>query len=147
MKRSWYWKVIEGQLLGGSLPRTEAMILLSSEAGASQDQKVQLENVLQWLQLVGLIRLDDKMVVATEASGMSQASQSAAGSTAAAEQLAGGEEMDSNGKSVRAEPKDLVLSFSVDFKLSASDLATLSADQIRALFEAVGLVASLTTSK
>ena len=39
---------------------------------------------------------------------------------------------------------DVVIAFSTDLRLTSEDLAALSPEQIRALFEAVGTVASLT---
>ncbi|MEU1679276.1 hypothetical protein ABZ422_09340 [Micromonospora zamorensis] len=147
MKKSWYWQVLSDQVSGGGLLRTEAMVLLSTAAGAGQEYKVQLENVLQWLQFVGLVQLDEKFVRPGAVAGAVAVEDAPpAGSNAAPDEQTTGDHMDQSKNRV-PERKDVVLAFSLDFKLSAGELKSLSPDQIRALFEAVGTVAALTAPK
>lgn len=147
MKKSWYWQSLEGHIRGGGLPRPEALVILSTEAGAGQEYKIQLENVLQWLQFVGLVQLDEKFVRPGSAAGAVAVEDAPwTGSEDAPDEQTTGDHMDQS-NSRAPERKDVVLAFSLDFKLGAGELKSLSPDQIRALFEAVGTVAALTAPK
>jgi hypothetical protein len=142
MRKSWYWQALEGHMRGGGLPRTEALVILSSEAGAGQEYKLQLENVLLWLQFVELVNLDERSVLPGNTSEASTDASSATGSVVSVDEATGEQSMNRTNDRV-PERKDVVLAFNVDLTITASDLAALSPEQIRALFEAVGVVAAL----
>ncbi|MBN1172706.1 MAG: hypothetical protein JXA67_11080 [Micromonosporaceae bacterium] len=143
IRKSWYWQVLEGQVQAGGLPRTEALVLLSSEAGAGQEYKLQLENVLHWLQFVGLVRLEETSVLP-----MNDCSTHETQSTECAQTNTSSEVSEVRPtQQMHDQPahrQDAVLAFDVNLVVTLDDLAALSPDQIRALFDAVGVVASLT---
>jgi hypothetical protein len=146
MRNSWYWQSLANQVGNGGLPRGEALVILSTEAGAGQEYKVQLDHVLNWLQYVGLIRLDEKMVmpVAAGAAAVREVRDDGAMSDDDAGERGLGDGVNDRRADGRQERKDVILAVSVDFRLTAGELATLSPEQIKALFEAVGTVAALT---
>jgi hypothetical protein len=140
-------QALEDQIRGGGLPRTEALVILSTAAGAGQEYRIQLDNVLSWLQYVGLVRLDEKFVRPGEVIQPVAGDGSSTGeATDVLDELTGGHDMEPT-KSKEPERKDVVLAFNLDFRLSASELASLSPEQIKALFEAVGTVAALTAPR
>jgi len=149
---SWFWLTLEPALREGRLSRTEALVLLSTEANTSPEHRPQLENVLQWLQFLGLIQVEGDYVLART----SAASSGDVGETVGAEPEG---EIDLNAKTGPGADKtddrrasaaragnsgDVVIAFSTDLRLTSEDLKALSPEQITALFAAVGTVAALT---
>ncbi len=144
-RQSWYWKALEPYMQGGGLPKNEALVILSSDSDAGPEYKPQLENVLQWLQFVCLVRIEGDSLLPGD--GLGLASESASRAAEPVQPVVEDHPMQptpEHSKAEATERKDVVLAFSVDFRLTASELASLSPDQIRALFEAVGAVAALT---
>ncbi|RSM43465.1 hypothetical protein DMB66_53450 [Actinoplanes sp. ATCC 53533] len=113
-RSSWYWRTLVPSLGGGRLSRYEALVILATEANTAEEHRPRLESLLQWLEFLDLITVDGDDIVASRA-----ASKGPDG------------------------PGDVVIAVSADLCLTAADLAALSPEQIRALFEAVENLASL----
>ncbi|MGK5738518.1 hypothetical protein [Micromonospora sp. URMC 103] len=151
-RSAWYWQALEPALTGSRLSKNEVLVILADEANTIEEHRPQLENILQWLQFLNLIRTDGEYLVATEAAPDADESEPAQADVEG--------DTDLNPKHGQGSPDkpderraassrmngsgDVVIAFSTDLRLTGEDLAALSPDQIRALFEAVGTVASLT---
>jgi hypothetical protein len=150
-RNSWYWRVLKAQLQHGHLPRTEALVILSSEADAMNDYRPQLENILEWLQFLCLISTDGDNISLAEIDPTSAARDD----NLATDDLAQkdyAEKLDEEKPHLaRARSKgdegDVVLALNFELRLTSSDLAALAPDQIRALYDAVGAVAALTRAR
>lgn len=154
-RRSWFWEILEPYLAnGGRLPVNEAAILLMREAGAMDHHMTMIQNLVAWLEHIGLITVQDNYIVAAGVSdGVGTPS---AGSPAEPQRPAdpqrpagpkptAGPEPDGERTIVRDEelPPATLLGFSLDVYLTVDDLARLTPEQIKALFEAVGALAAL----
>lgn len=151
-RTSWYWEVLEPNLTAGRMSKNEVLVILATEANASEEHRPQLENILNWMAFLNLIETDGESMVATEAA-------LDAGDTEPAQADAEGDTdlMPKYGQGASDKPEDrrpgvgrvnssgdVVIAFSTDLRLTGEDLASLSPDQIRALFEGLGMVTSLT---
>jgi hypothetical protein len=154
-QRSWFWEILEPYLAdGGRLPVNEAAILLMREAGAMDHHMTMIQNLVTWLEHIGLIAVQDNYIVAAAVSdGVGASStgfpaepqrpanpQRPAGPTPTA-----GPEAGNRGHIVQDEelPPATLLGFNLDVYLTVDDLARLTPEQIRAFFEAVGVLAAL----
>lgn len=156
---AWFWQVLAPMLVDGPIPKHHAVLALSQEAGAGVGHEPQLENLLLWLEFIGLIQIEDGTVTAVEStpSGTSNDDDVGAESSNGDRSTAGPPAQETDKRqptggtvqkpTTQHTPRrtDFVLSFDVSFRMTAGDLAELSPDQIRALLEAVGQVAAATT--
>ncbi|MGW3805868.1 hypothetical protein [Micromonospora sp. NPDC005113] len=152
-RSAWYWQAVEPVLTGSRLSRNDVLVILADEANTSDEHRPQLENILQWLDFLNLIKTDGEYLVATEAAPAAEetepAQADAEGDTDLKAKYGQGSpdkpEERRTGSTTRVNGSgDVVIAFSTDLRLTGEDLAALTPDQIRALFEAVGTVASLT---
>jgi hypothetical protein len=154
LAHSWFWRAIEPQLAHGSVPVNEIMVVLMQEAEVGSAHIPQIRNVLEWLRLAGLISIVDDRVGPTDGSAPSVSGEPNVDIVTPTPQSKGAPILeDQSALTVRATPVTpppapppalpSVLSFDFSFKLTVADLASLSPEQIRSLFEAVGTVMSV----
>jgi hypothetical protein len=154
LRETWFYTAV-GQRLA-LRPATKAQVIeaLAHAVGATKDRQVQLVNLLDWLGYAGLIDARGEQIVLTTANDEQVETPSSTpdldpprepasgpGDTAAA-----GTTTDARRAARHATgepPPNAVLSMSVDFALTADDLARLDADQIRALFQSVGEIMAI----
>lgn len=153
---AWYWEALSPYLsaTGTPLSRTEAIYHLRRAAEATPDHDPQVANLLEWLQIIGLVRLTEDGVVRADGAPAAQPTQPQptppttenepdtvpAASTAT--------EVPKPTTQTPAKPgTPPIVSFHFDVQLSAIDLAALSPEQIKSLFEAVGTIAAVTNAK
>jgi hypothetical protein len=154
-QRSWFWEILEPYLAnGGRLPANEAAILLMREAGAMDHHMAMIQNLIAWLEYIGLVTVQDNYIVA--AGGGDGAGTSSAGLPAepqrsaepqhpadpepeATREAGGGERIVQDGE---LAPPTLI-AFGLDVRLTVDDLARLTPEQIKAFFEAVGALAAV----
>jgi len=166
--RSWYWRTIEPLLQHGGAPISEVMVALMHEATVGEAHKPQIRMLLQWLQFLGLIAIrGDKVQSASPTA--EQQPQNEPSEETEAEPESESEDGSNPAPVVAATPGPPavpvvehpraevprpttsqagaprpMLTFDFSCAVTAEDLARLNADQIRALFEAVGTVAAIT---
>jgi hypothetical protein len=154
-RQSWFWEALSPHLADGSMSYTEAAIILMSEAHASESHKPMITNLIAWLNVIGLIDIqDDQISLAGEpgspaAGRMSHADPQANGQpaapVAAPRPAATGTPREEPTAQPEGNPPAYVIAFNFGTQLTADDLARLSPEQIKALFEAVGTVMALTS--
>ena len=143
MARSWAWLTLAPTLDNGPIARQDALLILMREAVATDhpDHQQQLLNLLEWMSYVGLLSVTEDRVeirnpfISTAAVDLSTGAQRPADS-----------EMQEPIMSPQGQSgAPVVLAFEFSFKMTTDDLARLSPDQIKALYEAVGTVAAVTS--
>ena len=143
-RQSWFWVVLEPHLADGQrLTVNDAEIQLMRAAVASDGHLPNIRNLIAWLEYAGMVTVRDQSIVARNAEpvGSSSPPQPLDGEQGPMTPPPAGD-----GKATvkgGGEPPATVVAFSVDLKVTADDLERLSADQIRALFEAVGTVIAI----
>jgi hypothetical protein len=154
-RRSWFWEILEPYLAdGGRLPLNEAAILLMREAGAMDHHMTMIQNLVAWLEYVGLIAVQDNYIVGagvsdgvgTPSAGLpAEPRRSAEPQRPAGPEPTVGPEAGGEGPIVQDEelPPATLLGFNLDVYLTVDDLARLTPEQIKAFFEAVGALAAL----
>ena len=155
LRGSWVWEEIGPFVTDGGAPVGDVIVTLSRAAGAESGHVPQLENLLEWLDFVGLIIREGERVLPVRATSAppptpeTPANPTEQQSSAAPDEKPAGEREPAR-PSVQEPTKnrdqqaEFVLTFNVSVNMTASDLARLSPDQIRALYEAVGTVAAIT---
>lgn len=145
-RQSWFWEALEPHFAGGArLSDSDALILLMRAADAGDHHLPNLRNVIAWLEQVGMVTVQGQHIMAKNADllaafGGGQAQRDH-------QEPAGGPPAEADGgnatKPGGGEPPATVVAFSFDVRVTADDLQRLTADQIRALFEAVGTVMAI----
>lgn len=156
---SWFWKIVQSHLTFGDAPESELLGTLMHEAGASPDHLPQLRTLLAWLEYIELIeRADGRVRTCGYAAAAGATADEVDGQSEHTADLQPEVPADSKGTPpqdtqtgdetrtappVGRNPSDTLLAFDFSCRLTADDLAKLSAVQIQALFAAVGTVMSL----
>lgn len=158
LTQTWYADVVRQRLLFGPADVDDLVKVLADDAGADASFKSQLESLIDWLALADVIAVaadrqvrivgdEARTTVSTETTpavppvGRLLASDDAdvaGASPIPRTSRRSGEQPPANHSS---EPP--VLSLAFDLRLSASDLARLTAEQIRQIFEGVGQIAAI----
>lgn len=152
--RTWFYNALVVRDEMGAMTRKVALRVLADEAGADESFMPQLELLLDWLELVGLLEVnhEDGLVfplpVGIAVSDLSEdatvpgrvflTSSTPSGPTAAAVPVP---TTPNPVHTDRAAP--VVLAVNFELKLTAADLATLKPDQITAMFAAAGTLAAI----
>jgi hypothetical protein len=148
MEQSWAWRAVRPMLTFGPAQLTEVRLILMEEAKAGQEHIAQITNLLEWMRFADLITIDKDKVASVHPLG------------AQTSEPAGSEQQPSPSPAAPAAPPAepevpkpttplapprgaAVVSLSFTLDLTADDLARLSSDQIKALFEGVGAVAAV----
>ncbi len=152
LRDTWYYHEVAQQLEMGPATKQRMVEVLAHAAGATSDHAPQLESVLLWLEYVGLVvvadgyvqlgqrDLQDLQALADEPVAPAALAQPKPRQPAASE----GERTTTTVQHENgAAQAGTVLSLSFDLALTADDLRKLTAEQITALFEAVGKVAAI----
>lgn len=147
LSSTWYFETVSQQIAGMGPSAKDALIeLLAHRAEASKEHELQLGSLLTWLEYAGLIVLDGSLYKLApnlpSDKAADKADKPAAGEKekpSPAPERATMEEKPT-GNEVQPQP---VLSFSFDIALTQDDLKELSAEQIKAVFEAVGKVMAI----
>jgi hypothetical protein len=143
-ERSWFYEAVVERLAMGNATKGDLIENLSRIAGADANYKTQMGSLIEWLEYAGLIEIDGEDVTLTKGVGI------------------GGDAPGSRGAELRGPTPDTptpakvtepttpqvvesptVLSMSIELSLTVEDLAKLSAEQVTALFQGVGQVASI----
>jgi len=154
----WFWPVILPLIEHGPAPRSEVMVALMTAAEVGEAHKPQVSMLLDWLRYIDMIDVDDDEKVSlvvppapdqrdeAELHGGTPAATRPAGTQPDAEQQ---QKPPASNTSVsestidRTPPAIPVLAFDFTFELTADDLAKLSPEQIKAVYEAVGSVMAI----
>lgn len=147
--QTWYFREIEPELrIGRPLPMAQAVSILANAAGAGAEYRSQLENVVEWLDYVGLVvitdghlqlgqrDIQDLQPPADDEQEREQQPAGSVGSDPARSAVTGA----AKEKRLQAQA---VVSLDFDLSLAADDLAKLEPEQITALFKAVGEIAAI----
>ncbi|WP_203909662.1 hypothetical protein [Rhizocola hellebori] len=152
LSRTWFFEAVRERLHMGPASPADLVRALAHVAGAEPHHETQLANLLEWLEFVGLIETNgDRVQMAGEQD------TAVAGDEPHVSMQAPHMKSDGGDIATHAEPpastrqvampqqqvEPVVLALGLDIKLTANDLAKLSPDQIRALYEAIGVVASI----
>lgn len=150
LTHSWFWRAIEPQLAHGSVPVSEIMVVLMQEAEVGSAHIPQIRNVLEWLRFAGLISIVDDRVGPVDGGAPPLSVEPDVDIATSPPQPEGAPTLEARSAlTVVAPPVSTpsappsVLSFDFSFKLTVADLAGLSPEQIKSLFEAVGTVMSV----
>jgi hypothetical protein len=144
VRRSWFWQVLESHLIDGKLRVSDAENMLMDAAEANPGHLPMIRNLIAWLEHIGMIAVDDQFIaVKADASGPAAED----GRERAPERAEKPAETGTEGAEPTAQAGDRspapVISLSFEVKITVDDLARLTADQITALFAAVGTVAAV----
>jgi hypothetical protein len=146
--KTWYADVVRQRIEFGQATVDDLIDVLAAEAGADASFRAQLECLLEWLQLGNVIAFGPdghaRMVGELEAiaTGVAEPTVDRGSPPSIGEEPNTGVASPTPRLSRRTgEPP--VLSLSFELRLSASDLAALSGDQIRQLFDGVGQIAAI----
>lgn len=145
VRRSWFWQVLESHFINGKIRVSDAENMLMDAAEASPGHLPMIRNLITWLEHIGMITADDQFI-AVKDSAVTPASDS--GQEQDPERTEKPAETGATGAesakpTERAGDRHPVISLSFEVKITVDDLAQLSADQITALFAAVGTVAAV----
>jgi hypothetical protein len=148
LSKAWYFEEVQKQL-GGMGPATKDTLveLLAHRAGASQEHESQLAALLTWLEYARLIEIDGSLYKLAKDLPDEQPGEDSAIEPEKKEVSATPEGSTSTKEEGGVERAQPVLSFSFDISLTKEDLQGLSAEQIRAVFEAVGTVMAIKTAQ
>jgi hypothetical protein len=140
---TWAYEAVERRLQLGPASIDEMVQTLGAEARADASYAPQLRTLLDWLEFSGAIKLDDEMVALAKGTPAPAVEQE----TKVEEKPPGGPVVEVPGK-VQEPTKDqpqppAIVSLSIDVALTADDLAKLTPEQIKSLFEGVGAVAAI----
>lgn len=144
VRQSWFWKVLEPHFMNGKVRVNDAEIMLMRAAEASDSHLPMVRNLIAWLEDLGMITVNDQYITVKDG-----AAAPAPGADHAQAPEAPGEPSETGTEGTRPSVKageptpDTVLAASFDVKITVDDLAVLSAEQIKALFEAVGTIMAL----
>lgn len=157
LAETWYFAAVKQRLTMGTATRPQMIETLAHAANATKERQVQLSNLLDWLDYAGLIDAsganisllggDDAATTDATNGGLADDEEQTKppGSSIKGAQTpadsASARSTTSPGRSERQG--DAVLAFSFDFALTGDELAKLSPDQIKSLFESVGTVMAL----
>jgi hypothetical protein len=153
-RSAWYWQALGPRLEMGALSVSDATLILMSEAEATPEHGPQLKNLLDWMEWLGLIVVTDETVTAATSTPAAPAEEPRVeGATPDAPTppvVTVGPEtprvpLAAAGELGVVDPPSapVVLAFNFELRLTATALAALTAEQIKALFEAVGTIASV----
>lgn len=143
-RQSWFWLVLEPHLADGQrLAVNDAEIQLMRAAVAGDGHLPNIRNLIAWLEYAGMVTVRDRGIVAKNAEPAAFASPMLSPNghrgPATPPPAEGGKDTLQGG----GGPPATVVAFSFDVKVTADDLERLTADQIKALFEAVGTVMAI----
>jgi hypothetical protein len=135
LKETWFFREVARE------PSTRERLIevLAYAAGTGKERQVQITGLLSWLEYAGLIATENGTVRAVTADDSADPARQ--GTTVANQE----EPKPKGGKSEeqQAQRGTPLLSFNFDFSLATGDLAKLSPEQIKALYEAVGTVMAI----
>lgn len=161
LRDTWYYREVAQQLGMGPATKKRMVEVLAHAAGATSDHEQQLESVLLWLEYVGLILIADGYVQLGQHD--LQDLEAPSDEPAVPDDPRELDESQEPREPQRRQPvatdgerattkvqrengvaqAKTALSLNFDLALTADDLRKLTAEQITALFEAVGKVAAM----
>ena len=146
-EQSWFWEALSPYLAeGGSLPLSEATIVLMRAAGANDNHMPMITNLIAWLEIIGLIAVEDgqvRLASGAAPNGSAEMRQQPAEQqpASAPDAATGGTGEKPTGQPGAGPP--YVIAFNFEVRMTAEDLARLSGEQIKSFFESVGTVMAL----
>jgi hypothetical protein len=145
---TWYFASTRQRLEMGEATREQVISVLAHAAGVMAERSNQLSSLLAWLEYAGLITTAGGRVrlAAATAETPEETTQPVTLSAEPKVDPAEGAGQGTTGNASRQDPapkSEALLSLSFDFALTASDLQQLSAEQIQALYKAVGEVMAI----
>jgi hypothetical protein len=141
--KTWCFQEVQRQTAMGRVTKDQMVRVLADAAQASNDHRVQLVGVLDWLSYAGLIEVKNDVVTVSSESTVDLAPDPPA--AGAAEGITADPPGERSTKKDQGAPSigEPSLSLSFDLALTANDLQRLSTEQITALFQAVGAVVAI----
>lgn len=148
VRQSWFWQELESLFTDGKARVSDAETMLMRAAEASPGHLPMIRNLIAWLEHVGMVTVDDQFIAvkvdvttpAADADGQQAPEHAEKPAEKPAETGAEGAKPTERAGDRSPAP---VISLSFEVKITMDDLAQLSADQITALFAAVGTVAAV----
>lgn len=156
---SWYWRTVEPLLQHGGAQTSEVIVALMHEATVGDAHTPQIKMLLEWLKFLGLISIrGDRVMLTSPTAEESEPEVEQQPEPDVEPEPEAEPEPTTPDRPVVEQPRAEVprptatqagsprpmLTFDFSCAVTAEDLARLDADQIRALFEAVGTVAAIT---
>lgn len=148
-QRAWFWATLAPRLADSPMKVGDAKILLMREAEAGETHVNKVNHLIALLRKIGLIEVKGDEITLIESTGaevrVNPDDAPPAHEDKTKDAASGGSRSEVQESSDRREgdPPATVLAVSFDVRVTADDLARLTPDQIRALFEAVGTVMAL----
>ena len=144
VRQSWFWQELESLFTDGKARVSDAETMLMRAAEATPGHLPMIRNLITWLEHIGMVTVNDQIIavkvdVATPAA---DADGQRAPEHAEKPAETGAEGAKPTERAGDGSPAP-VISLSFEVKITVDDLARLSADQITALFAAVGTVAAV----
>jgi hypothetical protein len=148
IRRSWFWQVLEPLFVNGKIRVSDAENVLLDAAEASPSHLPMIRNMITWLEHIGMITVDDQFITAKGsvlASAPAEDVEVGPAATPDGPEKTADAGTESKKPTEQAGDRSLapVISLSFEVRITVDDLARLSADQITALFAAVGTVAAV----
>lgn len=148
VRRSWFWQVLESHTINGKVRISDAENRLMDAAEANPGHLPMIRNLIAWLEHIDMITVDDQYIALKDSTAASAAAPDPDPGSA---QTPDATEKPAETRSEAKEPIEQagerspapVISLSFEVKITIDDLARLSAEQITALFAAVGTVAAV----
>jgi hypothetical protein len=143
-RRSWFWQVLEPLFTDGKARVSDAETMLMRAAEASSGHLPMIRNLITWLEHIGMITVDDQFIAVKDSAAVtaSNADREQVPERTEVPAETGAESKEPTAQAGERSPAP-VIALSFEVKITVDDLARLSADQITALFAAVGTVAAV----
>ena len=140
LSKTWYWQAVHQQASFGSVPRTMMIEVLAQVAGATKEHWGHLSAILDWLEYAGLIVVKGDMISLSANAVVPEPEPEAIVTPPAASEV-------SKPTTPRVDEtpdrSDLVLTFSLEFSLTADELTMFSPAQIEQLFTSIGQIQAI----
>jgi hypothetical protein len=159
VRNTWYFEAVTDRLEMGPPSRNELIMALADVAGAEAHHRRKLDNIIDWLEYVGLVSIVDDTV---RLGDVEQADASR--DVADADGRAAGDTLESGASPhaerpivpppvpvpaaapAAADPDPMVLSINVSLNLSRDSVSALTTEQLNTLLKGVGAVAQIKAS-
>jgi hypothetical protein len=156
MRQSWYFTELVPELQTGPVPMAMAVNILANASGAGAEYTQQLESVVDWLEYVGLVIVTDGYLqlgqrdiqdLQTDPGAPGAGGGDDGGEKGNVTDPAASEGAGTTTKTPRGggggQNAPVLLRLDFELSVTADDLARLAPEQITALFQAAGEVASI----
>lgn len=145
-RQSWYASALLPRLESGPLTVTDVTYILTDAAGASPAHRQQIDMLIDWLKFIELIAVENDTVTAVGTVGAAQPAGEAPGpdlERTPDPEVPKPTKPKGGGAGGGDGNRPPAVAFDLTMRVTAEDLDGLQPDQIKAVFEAIGLIMSL----